>query len=778
MPTIPEQIAAAAVADTLKAARTEEEWPKLAWAASRGTFGSGGVGWKPPTFVNWPPTQSFGGAYFAAGGVLSGDAFVSLDIPNNYSLIGGEEGEYRSFSIWLFTNGAGTGNGYQLRLRQWSFSNSVPRLYKFVLSKFVKGEKTLIEESGEVTVETGGGFALAMLGGILTMWRRETAESEWVQVGKSNADTTFTEGYAGIDGNGSNPVLANLRWAALEPEAPPPPTISRVAVLREYPPDQVALRIDSPSGQSARWAEDEWRPENVLSDIEFSTEMPGGYKDLQGRLGRNPHVDWHDLEAFGNAYLYQPGVNKIWEGSLDKAPDVSGEQMSITPSFLGYQAALEDNKGIQVGIIDGDLNKWGDPSLARRQSLIKASGINLSPQISIGFQDAAAAAPGVQADFSGVDKIAGQLVGNEAWYYGGGVDIGQLRYDFVGDSTGGFINQGYISNDDLASSYDSGVNHNSVSASNQTITATTAGRKYALLQNIYGGGFIGQMTNIHSFRNIRVLGRHGLTPKGIWPNIGFSAKQIMSYVVPKYCQPLEIDDQYMDDDGYIIPQAWYGEPTTGADIIKDVAKYSLYDWFVYNGKRFEYRQPGTYGKFWRAYVGPSNLNELGLDSQRLWRSIIVRYQDVTGITRTVGPPGSGADVESNLLEITDPDHPAVRAGRTRRDVLDLGGIGTPATAIAVGQRFLEEANLINRSGSATLQGYVLDDRGVFWPVACVKAGDWISFVDAADTSYRKIVNTSYRHTDRGNEIDLDAPASGMEALLERLQAGLLSLGVG
>src|SRR5690606_15165225 len=105
------------------------------------------------------------GAYFAKGGQLSGDAFASLDIRNTYSLINGEEGTYRSFSIWLFTDGAGAGNGYQLRLRQWSSGTSAPRLYKFVLSKFVKGEKTLIEESGEVAIETGGGFALAMLGG-------------------------------------------------------------------------------------------------------------------------------------------------------------------------------------------------------------------------------------------------------------------------------------------------------------------------------------------------------------------------------------------------------------------------------------------------------------------------------------------------------------------------------------------------------------------------------------------------------------------------------------
>ena len=875
MPTIPEQIAAAAVADTLGAARTEEEWPKLAWAASRGTFGSGSFGWRPPGFVPWPPTQSVGGAYFAKGGQLSGDAFVSLDIQNTYFLIGGEEGEYRSFSIWLFTDGAGTGNGYQLRLRQWSFGNVTPRLYKFVLSKFVEGEKTLIEESEEVAIETGGGFALAMLGGYLTMWRRETAESEWVQVGESNADETFTEGYAGIDGNGSNPILANLKWAALE--APEPGAITNPATsigrfdatlngifnplpgehwyqwwfeygtteaygsqtaktlmvnpsgaqvvakvveglkpntkyhfrlrvqevatgpegpflgedeefrtlaeglapierIRELPPDRMAIRVDAANGTAARWAEDEPAAENILDDVTIEDEIPGGWRSIKGTLARDPHIDWRDIEEFAEMYAYIQGVEIVGEGFLDKGPSATGERRSINPEALGWQAVLNDDTAAKVGFIDSDLNKWGDPSLGRRRSLIQAAGINLSPQISIGFQDAAAAAPGIQADFSGVGKVAGQLVGNEAWYYGGGIDIGKLRYDFVGDAVGGFVNQGHISTDDVTSSYDSGVNHNSVSASNQTIVAT-AGRKYALLQNIYGGEFVGQMNNIHSWRNVKVLGSHGLEERGVWPNIGFTAQQMLVWLINNLAQPLYATESSVEDDGFIIPQAWYEDAGGLAAIVDDLVKYALYDWFIYHGKLFEHREPGSYGRFWKARTAPSELNEVGKDSQRLWRSIVVQYTTPSGEIRTVGPPGSNSHTETKALEITDPMHPAVLAERTRRDLLDLRGIGSAEVAIRVGERFLEEANLLNRSGSARLSGYVMDNLGVLYPAACVKSGDWISFTDSSDPSYRKIVRKTYTHKDRSVEIDIDAPPSGLDALLERLQVGLVSLGV-
>lgn len=208
MPTIPEQLAAAAITDTLKGSPSEVAWPKLGWASTRGTFEANG--WKPPGYNEWPPTHSFGGTYYATGGKYVGDAYVFLTIPSTYSLI---NTPYRSFSVWLFSGGnTAQANGYQLRMRQASSGSSEPHKYKFMLVKYVAGVETLIAESGEVTVNPGGAFALVKVGGVLTMWRRETAVSEWVQVGAEAgyADGAFTEGFSAIDGTGSNPVLANF----------------------------------------------------------------------------------------------------------------------------------------------------------------------------------------------------------------------------------------------------------------------------------------------------------------------------------------------------------------------------------------------------------------------------------------------------------------------------------------------------------------------------------------------------------------------------------------
>ena len=63
------------------------------------------------------------------------------------------------------------------------------------------------------------------------------------------------------------------------------------------------------------------------------------------------------------------------------------------------------------------------------------------------------------------------------------------------------------------------------------------------------------------------------------------------------------------------------------------------------------------------------------------------------------------------------------------------------------------------------------------PAWRVRAGDTITFVDAADPSPRRIVRTNYDHGSRTCSIDIDAPPEGLQALLERLGADLITVGL-
>lgn len=552
---------------------------------------------------------------------------------------------------------------------------------------------------------------------------------------------------------------------------------SRVAVSREFPPDRLAVRIVDPQTGAtiARWAEDESKAENVISGLTKGGEMPGGYKESGCSLSRDPRVDWPDLQTYWDYIIEGPGREVIWEGRLTQKPESDGERMVVEPKAVGHQAALEDRNGlIGPGFIDCDLSKWGDAS-TQRKIITAQAGRNENGQVSTGWQGSGENGPGVQMSWPTIETNEDYA---QVFYDSNGVPIGALYFDisFFNGIGEGWVFQPFLGNDDLIqANFDAGPSFVSTSAVNQAVTASAATRKFAMLEGRYTGTFEGNPNALMQWRPV-IVGDQGLALQGEWPKVGFTAKQMLEYAIPLYTY-LSVDSEAMEEEGVVIPQAWFSDPGNMATVVKELTKYELLDWFVKKGKVFQVRFPGTYGRRWQAYAGPSELKGAGEDGQRLWAEIVVRYQDVDGSTRTVGPPGSGANTESEALKITDPDHPAVKAGIPREDLLDLQSISTPERALEAGERWLALANELTNAGTATLRGYVMDDKGVYRPVSQVEAGDWIRFPDAGSngTGYRKITTDSYSHDSRQCDITLDAPDDAIPALLERFQAALIPL---
>lgn len=553
---------------------------------------------------------------------------------------------------------------------------------------------------------------------------------------------------------------------------------SRIAVSREFPPDRLAVRIADPiTGQSiARWAEDEHKAQNVLSGLTKSGEMPGGHKDSGGGLPRDPRINWPDTDTYLDYFIEGAGREDVWNGRINLRSDSDGDRMATEPKAVGHQAALEDRTALRMGFIDGDLSKWGDPSTQRKHE-IDGFYETRSVEISTGWQDKGEEPPSITIRISFED---GHPLG-EQWYSGDGVRLGALGYDFknISGVLAGTNDIARLNATDVAGWTASGTNHGTTSASQQWLTTTNPNIKYAVLQTFYEGLYAEAGTDSKAWSNLRVLSfiaAQNLALQGTWPNVGYTAKQMLEVAVPEFSY-LEVDPEDIEDDGFVIPQAWYSDPGMLADVVKDLTKYGLYYWFVMNGKRFELRRPGTFGREWQAYAGPSEFKETGEDGSRLWDRLVVAYQDVSGRTITIGWPGSGADYETEALQITDPDHPAVKAGVVREDLLTLKGISDFNPALGAGERWLAEANELSHAGEAVLRGYIQDSATVFRPVSQVQPGDRLRFPDAGSsgTGYREIVAVSYDHDSRTAAVNLDAPPDAIEALLERYGATLSSL---
>ena len=539
-----------------------------------------------------------------------------------------------------------------------------------------------------------------------------------------------------------------------------------MAGIRELPPLRLHIDAVTPSGRHYRWGDDEPNATNVPSGLRFSDTAPGGFESMDCTLARKPGTDYADLERLSTLRVVGAGGDVAGEYRLERAPRTSGEQMAVSPSAVGWQAHLDDNKSAREIYVDRDLGHWGDIPLTRRVAFATSA-------ISTGdFSWATNANGGLIVAFPN-QALGAQTLAETFYAMPPGLTASTVTYFAGTTSFSGWLAQL------VASAAENTANENYTLAGGVlTNQALTPGRRYLALR-AYSNGSAATPAAGSNLRvtTIAVYGTHGVQTRAISgePD-GVYASDVAADAVSRWAPLLRITDDSIQSSVFVISHLVFPEPTTAAEIIRQATRYGLQDWAVWEDKTFYWHERGARGRSWRARIGPSGLEETGPQMDRLWESIIVQYQDVDGSTRTVGPVGSGADTEDAVLKDDDPENPANKLGIIRRDLLTMG-VSTAAGATEVGRRFLEQTKLLDSSGRARIVGHVMDDRGILHPYWRMRAGDTISFIDAAQTSPRRIVRTDKNTADRSCAIDLDAPPDAMAALLERLGVSLVSLGL-
>lgn len=548
--------------------------------------------------------------------------------------------------------------------------------------------------------------------------------------------------------------------------------------VRQLPPLRQDIEIETPGGQFYRWGEDELNPANVHSGLRHSSTMPGGYESLDVTLPRKPQADYLDLERLSTIRTRDAGGSVVGEYRLDRRPSVSGDQMAITPSAVGWQAHLEDNQAASVIFMDRDLGHWGDMTPTRQIALI---GTDYSPQGVATRQDDTGTSVLV-TEFDGDWAADAKPICEPLYDAGPGNFIGRIRGTFttglqVGDGgtnwkfTAGTATTGALTSVQTTA--------NIVATNSFELTATTP-RRFGFLQYYYDTGPAGTAGFKYSgyWSYLRVIGDHGLGLQSAGGNEeGIYASDMVSYAVQQFAPLLNVRTGVsVIQSTFVVPQAAYRDPTTVGNMVRDLTRFELQDWAVWDKRTFWWYPRGQFARTWRARIAPAQLEETGPDSSRLWNKVVVQYRDVSGETRTVGPTGFGADTTDASLVDPDPANPANLLGIDRVALLTMG-IGTSSSAVAVGQRFLEQSKLLDTSGRARFVGHVMDDKGIVHPYTSVRAGDNVVFVDASDTGARRIVRVEHDRASRTASVDLDAPPEGLQALLERLDVALTPFGV-
>jgi hypothetical protein len=309
-----------------------------------------------------------------------------------------------------------------------------------------------------------------------------------------------------------------------------------------------------------------------IEGLSWSNVNPGGDEICSFTLNRSWFAENPEVEK-GNLLRVVSGIDVLWQGRVEEIDRSMGDAEALAVTCYGLANRLGDITFREI-YLDADLSKWAEMSIQRRINLISESFV-FSPTAAVGFQEAGVTAAGIIFDFSGVTKIEALKPGMELYYNGGGIDLGRLIYDFLGDGTTTWTEIPQLCTDDVQSSSDAPLNLNGTSVTQKEVVASVAGRKFGVLQSFYTGAFLGQMTNRHVYQNVKMLGRHGLSLKGSWPLVGLSADQIVGHIISKASG---IVTRLFSTFPYNIPQFVVDTPTTPKDAIPQVNEYANADY--------------------------------------------------------------------------------------------------------------------------------------------------------------------------------------------------------
>ena len=550
-----------------------------------------------------------------------------------------------------------------------------------------------------------------------------------------------------------------------------------MAYVSERPPLRESYRLTTPGGRQYRWAEDERTPANVPSDASWSDTMPGGFETQEKTFARDPSVDYADIERLSLVEHFDAVGNTIWEGRLERAPQTSGDRIAISPSAVGWQAGLEDDKSAAFIGRDIDMTAWGPLPTDYRALLLGVPYTNIQDGQVTQVPDSAGAALQLSMQFSGTDRpLAG------AMYDAGNARVGKVYAEWESSANWTPPTSRFLSLELLDSATVAGdvTSDSKRLPGRRRLTATTddPNRLVRALWFCNAAAAAGQGINAHLLpRTLPVYGNHGLTLRGTEPDAGFYDADLIGYALSRWCPALTYTSESLTPDtSFIIPHFAFRDPTTVGEMVRQATRFSLRDWAVWEKKTFWLHDRGARGRRW--IVRASEARARG--DRPAGRPAVEQHDGRLPRRGRLVPAPPGLPVPARTSRAATL---RIRIRRTRR----RSSASSAVTCSRWGPRHRtgrsrsarsswQEAKQLDSSGRARVVGHVQDASGVWHPYSHMRAGDEASFVDARDTSYRRLVRTQKTRSDLSCSFDLDAPPEGLQALLERLGVSLVRLG--
>jgi hypothetical protein len=548
-----------------------------------------------------------------------------------------------------------------------------------------------------------------------------------------------------------------------------------VVALRARLPLDLFAEVTTHDGTRYRWDANQ-APGSRLRNFSFRTKIGEGFADANGQLARRIDLDYPDLGLINTVTLTGADGSVAYEGRLAAMPRDLSDTHSIGVTLTGWMAHAKDKKFSEI-YRDATLGRWGNASRARIAGTLALTPAYVHSDWSTSATvDPSATVPSILQQTGRMVASASQRSVAESWYDAGPeLAIGSLYYELfttIGTDAS-WTTQATLSTDDIGTSTDAGTNHNgAVGPTAATLTATTATKRYALLQSFYGGTFTGDGEWAAFWRSPAVYGTHGLTKRGTEPNAGFYASDVMRDIVSRWCP--QLDTSGIEDTSYVIGQLAFHDRTFPFDAFLELNKYHLWHLGVWENKRLDFRPYDLTDYDWEIRTDDpgTTFSPQGPSTDTLFNGITVQYQDIlTGTTNVLTP-----DTNPELAD-TSSTNPWNQHGVDHWDEITLTTPDTEAGAAYLGVAALADRNTPKTPGTITVRGYIRDRAGNDQPAWKPRAGDTISITNFPNDSPRLIVETDYNDEDKSLRIAVDRPFALLEAYVDRVNNALGARGL-
>lgn len=563
-----------------------------------------------------------------------------------------------------------------------------------------------------------------------------------------------------------------------EPEEEPGPTISAARVTGEPVDDRLFVGLRHADGSITRWGPDEAEAANIPQGGTFSNSAPGGHRDASSTLIRDPRRDWPDLNLVDDLVLYgrtKPLGRNAFEGQVDHLPSEFGDGMSIGVNAVGNSALLSENESWRALYVALGFDGWDGPSLARRE-FVAGKGW---PQ---GKISVSTSEDGLVWDLpnEALSKDERASVNYEA---PAGLPV--ARFGYRGTRKGGDwskLDTPKIYGGDTEVIPEGSESPALTLDDTPRTVAFERARRHLMLEAWVKEVFTPSPGTQQSLSRIALYGETGVPLREIEGELpGVYAHDVLPHMLSTGAPDLKYrvagDGTIVPNTSFAIPDLAFLDPGTVLDGVLRLNAYFLNNFAVWDERQFHWHPWDPDRVTWRATIaGGAHWAPAGRQARSAINGLVVSYTNHEGKPRLAGPPGSGCDVESPLLQDLDPRNPYTRRGRKNWAVLPVGyPLAYSSTAVQVGHVRLLEHKLPQRSGTLVVlplgPGHIpqLEHPTIGpVPVWAARSGDYIELDGWPEPEPFRIVEVpSYDTETKTWTAQLDTASSRFSAILER-----------